>query len=90
MSEPGRKRLPPEVWEFLAASAILAWRIRLYSPATLWRDWVVILALFWIVTILAGRSRAWPWLMGAFMIGLLVLYTSRQLPLTLEVLGSLR
>jgi hypothetical protein len=74
----------------LAAAAILAWRIRVHPVSTLWLDWIVALAAFWIFTALAGRTRAWPWVMGAVMTGLLALYAGHQVPLTLGLLGALR
>ena len=49
------KPLPPQVWEILAASLILAWRIRVYPWDTLWRDWVVLICGFWIFT-----DDTWP------------------------------
>jgi len=90
MAEPGRRRLPTGTWEILAAALILAWRYRAHPFSGLWRDWVVILCLFWIFTVLAGRTRAWPWVTGAVMAGLLTLYSLGQLPLTLALLGSAR
>lgn len=88
----GDRRPPdrPVLPEVLVALAILAWRYRLHPVSGLWRDWVVVLCIFWIATALAGRTRAWPWIMGATMAGLLALYTIGQLPLTLAVLGSAR
>lgn len=90
MPEPGRLRLSTGAWELFAAAAILAWRYRSYPFSGLWRDWVVILALFWIFTVLAGRTRSWPWVTGAVMAGLLTLYSMGQLPLTLALLGTAR
>jgi hypothetical protein len=82
--------LPREVWEVLAAAAIVAWRIRGHPLAALWHDWLTILCLFWVASLLGSRTRAWPYFRGGVMTGLLVLYTVRQLPLTLGVLGALR
>lgn len=82
--------LPPELWEVLAAAAILAWRIRGHPLSTIWHDWLTILSLLWVATALGGRSRAFPYLLGGVMTGLLVLYTVGQLPLTLGLLGALR
>ena len=82
--------LPREAWEVVAALLLLGWRAWSYPLAGLWRDWVVILCLFWIFTVLAGRTRAWPWVTGAVMAGLLTLYSLGQLPLTLALLGSAR
>jgi hypothetical protein len=87
---PPRRRISPAVWEVLAASTVLAWRFRLQPLQHLWRDWVTILCVFWIASALLGRSRAWPYVMGGVMAGLLVLYSAGQLPLTLGVFGQFR
>jgi len=84
------KPLPPEVWEVVAASLILAWRAWCYPLSGLWRDWVFIFAAFWIVTALAGRTRAWPVLFGLLMTALFVLYSVGQVPLSMAALGNLR
>src|SRR5947207_3370082 len=39
--------------------ALLIWRTVAYPASTLWRDVVVILALYWLFTTFAGRSRSW-------------------------------
>lgn len=75
------------IWELLAPALLLAWRIRAHPLSLLWRDWVTLLCVLWIVRIVAGRSRAWPYVLTATMAGLLALYTAGQLPLTLGLLG---
>ena len=86
-SSPLRKPVPPELWESFAPFAILAWRAWSYPLAGLWRDWIAILCGYWIFTALGSRTRAWPYVTGVVMGGLLLFYSSRQLPLTLAVLG---
>lgn len=85
-----RKHLPTEVWEILAASLVIAWRVGTYPAATLWRDWVVLVCGFWIFTVLAGRTRVWPAALGLMMAFLFVLYAVQQVPHCIAVLGSLR
>ena len=85
------RRLPPEVWEILAAGAIVAWRALTHPPAsTLWRDGVTVVCVFWIVTAVAGRTRAWPAVLGVMMAFLFAVYAAAQVPLSLAVLGALR
>ena len=84
------RRLPTEVWEILAASAVLAWRVRHCPADSLWRDWLFVLAAFWIVTAAARRSKAWPVVLGLTMAFLFAVYAVRQVPLSLAVLGALR
>jgi len=81
---------PGELWEVLSAAAILAWRIRGHPLSTIWHDWLSILLVLWVATALGSRSRAYPYLLGGVMAGLLVLYSAGQLPLTLGLLGTLR
>jgi hypothetical protein len=84
------RRLPPEFWEVLTACLILAWRIFSYPAATLWQDWVALMAVTWIATVFAGRSKAGPLVLGLMMVFLFALYAAHQVPLSLGVLGSLR
>ena len=87
MSPFSEKPLPRELREVAAASLLLAWRAWIYPIAGLWRDWFSILCVFWIFTALGSRTRSWPYVAGAVMAGLLILYGSQQLPLTLSALG---
>lgn len=84
---PSQRTLPRETWEVVAALVVIALRIRYYPWSFLWHDWVVLISLYWIFTALGHRSRAWPWVSGAFMAGLLLLYSWRQLPATFAILG---
>jgi len=56
----------------------------------MWRDWVFLLCAFWLFTLFAGRTKAWPLVLGALMTGLFVLHAAHQIPLTLAVFRSLR
>jgi hypothetical protein len=82
-----RKPVPPVAWEVLLITLLAAWRAWCHPFALLWRDWFFLLCLFWIFTALASRKRAWPYVAGALMGGLLVIYGLGQLPLTFAVLG---
>ena len=87
MSPLSGQPLPPVVWEVVAASLLIAWRAAVYGVAFVLQDWFSILCVFWIVTAIGSRSRAWPVVAGATMAGLLVLYSWRHLPLTWAALG---
>jgi hypothetical protein len=84
------KPLPTEAWEIMSAALLLFWRIHSYPVSGLWRDWVVLLCLFWIFIAAAGRTKAAPAVSAAFMTALLVLYAAGQLPLTIGALGAIR
>jgi len=84
------KPLPPQVWEIVAASLILAWRIGTTPRTTLWRDWVVLMCGFWIFSVLAGKTKAWPVVLGLLMAFLFVLYGLGQVPTSMAFYGSLR
>jgi hypothetical protein len=76
--------------EFLAAALLATWRIASQPTLTLWRDWVFILSVFWLITLLAGRSKAWVLTLGALMITLFALYLFQQGPHTVALFRSLR
>ena len=82
-----RKPVPPVAWEVLLVALLAAWRAWSHPFALLWRDWFLLLCLYWIFTALASRTRAWPYVTGALMGGLLVLYGWGQFPFTVATLG---
>ena len=82
-----RKPVPPVAWEVLLLSLLAAWRIWAHPFPLLWKDWFLLLCLFWIFTALASRTKAWPYVARALMGGLLVLYGWSQIPLTLAEMG---
>jgi hypothetical protein len=82
----GDRRLPSWFWEVSAALILLTWRVVWYPWSGLWRDWVVILSLYWIFTACAGKSRAWPAATLLVMLWLFAVYASGQIPLTMDLL----
>jgi len=82
-----RKPVPPVVWEVLLVALLALWRAWSHPFSLLWKDWVLLLCLFWIFTALGSRTKAWPYVAGALMGGLLVLYGWGQLPQTFVALG---
>jgi len=73
--------------ELSAAVGLLAWRVAVLPLPGVLRDWVSILALYWIFTVFAQRSKAWPWVTAATMLLLGGIYAYGQFPHTLEILG---
>lgn len=71
--------------ELATALALLGWRIACY-PWTLWGDFIVILALYWISLVLLPhpRSRAVATVVASLWI--LTVYSLHHLPPTLELL----
>jgi len=84
---PLQKPLPRELWEVAAASVVIALRAWFYPWSFLWHDWVVLICAYWIFTALGSKTRAWPWVTGATMAALLLLYSRHQVPAALAVLG---
>ena len=79
MSDTPALSFPPHAREAAAAFVLLAWRAWTSPVAGLWRDWFAILCAFWIFTALGSRTRAWPFVAGALMGGLLLLYGAGQM-----------
>ena len=77
-------------WKLCAELALpltlLAWRAAVLPLSALWRDAALILALYWIFTILASRSRAWLPVTVAVMGALFALYARHQIPFALDSL----
>jgi hypothetical protein len=76
--------------EILGIVALLLWRIYACPLAGLWRDWVTLLAVYWIVSIALTGKRAWAPATTCFMLALMTLYLWGQMPFTLTVLRNLR
>ena len=74
----------------LAAAAIIVWRIAAVPPSRWWRDWTLILALFFLYTLFRRNSPAWPAVTAGLMAFLLGIYVQGQAPHILAVLGWAR
>jgi hypothetical protein len=87
-SPPARRR-----WALDAGLLVLIWRLAIAPMSSWWRDPPAILAGFWIALVLAqpraadAPGRVTRIAMYAAMAWLFALFLSRQLPLTLRVLG---
>jgi hypothetical protein len=73
-----------------AAAAVLAWRVLTAPAAELWRDWIVVLALYGAFAALAPRARALPTVTASVAAYLLGIYAHGQLPYALAALGLWR
>lgn len=67
--------------------SLVAWRVLSVPPSGLWKDWMVILAVYWAVTVFVRKSPAWPALTASTSIFLLIVHAWGHLPLTFRVLG---
>jgi hypothetical protein len=70
--------------EAALALAVAAWRLAAPSPQGFWRDWILVLAVYWAFTALARTHRSWPWVSAGTALDLFAVHAARQLPLTLE------
>lgn len=76
-------------WEIAAAVSIVALRLVLYPGDPWWyphRDWLLWLSAYWIFTVLARRSRAWPVVTVLLVLVLSGIYLEGNLPITIETL----
>ncbi|RPH49654.1 MAG: hypothetical protein EHM91_02880 [Planctomycetota bacterium] len=73
--------------EVAIASAFIVWRLAAGSPAGWWKDWILVVAAFWIFTRIKPGSRAQPLAATLVMSYLLGIYLLGQTPLALFVFG---
>jgi len=66
---------------------IAVWRLASQPMRPLWRDWLLILAVYGFYTLFARASRAWPLVTASVMAFLLGIYVIGQLPYSLSVFG---
>ena len=78
---------PLRAGQALAASALLLWRLWSCPPAMLWRDWLLVLAVTWLVRSLRAKSPSGSTLTISAMAYLLGIYVAGQLPHTLIALA---
>ena len=75
------------IGEIVFASALIVWRLSAGSPGTWWKDWILIVAAFWIFARIKRGSRAEPVAAALVMAWLLGVYLLGQAPLALFVFG---
>jgi hypothetical protein len=83
MMSPG-----PKKWEAAAAAGVAVLRAVTLEPSRLWRDWVLLLAIYWIFTVFRWKSPGWPVVTVTAMAYLLGIAVLGQLPHVLAVLGT--
>ena len=75
------------IGEVAIASALIVWRLAAGSPAGWWKDWILVVAAFWIFARIRPGSRAQPLAAALIMSYLLGIYLLGQAPLALFVYG---
>ncbi len=73
--------------EALAAVALILWRLWELKMQGVWRDWVTILALYWLFLIFGQGKKPWLPITIAVLVGLILLYEGGQYPFLLRALG---
>ena len=66
--------------ELIGAALVLLWRVLAVPFPQLRTDWLALIALFWVVTVVTERSKARPWITVGTMAILLAIYLYGQLP----------
>jgi hypothetical protein len=69
------------------AGLLLLWRVAGAPASMLWRDWVMVLAIYWLAISLRPRAPFRPTLTLTAMSYLLGIYIAGQAPHTLTALG---
>jgi hypothetical protein len=69
------------------ALSLLLWRLFATPPQRLWRDWMVVLSLYWIGSLFRSEKPSWPIVTATAMAYLLGIAVLGQLPHALAVLG---
>jgi hypothetical protein len=86
---PEQSSNPEKHWALVIAPALLGWRFIADPLAELWRDWMVVFALWWYFTAVNPRLRGRADLVWLTMAYILAIYLAGQAPRALEVLGTL-
>jgi hypothetical protein len=76
--------------ETAVAAGVIVLRLFRTAPEELWRDWMLILAVYWIFTVWGRRGRLWPAVTLVVMSLLLSVYLHGSLGHTLGTLGLAR
>jgi hypothetical protein len=71
-------------WEISLPIVVISWRLSWYPLHEAWRDWVLLVALYWVFCIRAEGSRSWKPVTAVLMLGLALVYLARQLPYSFE------
>ncbi len=83
-----RRKIPAShLAEVFGAIALILWRIWEIPLTSLWRDWLMLLAGYWLFNIFAGERRSVTPVTLLLMTGLMILYGWGQCPHVLSLLG---
>ena len=85
INEPGDRRFL--IGERIAALSLIVWRLVAAPPAAYWKDWMILVAVYWLYTTFVPRSNAWTTVTTTLTAWLLGIYVYGQLPHALAVLG---
>lgn len=66
--------------EAAAAAALIAWRVALRPPQTLWRDIVLIASVTWMLDVAFRGRRSRPWAIAAGAVYLFAAYALWHAP----------
>ena len=80
MESPPPSGTRRKIVELVGAALILLWRLLAVPYAQFRTDWLAIVAVFWVVTVLTERSKVRPWVTVGTMATLLAIYLAGQLP----------
>lgn len=84
-----KRKVPlTQVAEILTAVALLLWRIWDIPLASLWRDWVTLLALYWVFIVFAEGKRIGSSITLTLMAALMLIYGWGQFPYLLALFGT--
>jgi hypothetical protein len=81
---------PRDVAEILAAIGIVLWRIVTSPEHAVWRDWISLLAVYWIVAVVLKEKRALIPVTAVFGAALMGLYLCGHYPHAVEFLRTVR
>jgi hypothetical protein len=79
-----RKLATSQIAEVVTALLVICWRVIDRAADNLWRDWLLILSLYWIFSVFAVERRTWTVGTAVFLVGLTALYLSGHLPQTVQ------
>jgi len=89
-SPASRGELGPQLLDAVAGGSVVALRLFSGTSVPWWRDWILILAAFWVLVAVVRQGAVARLAALAVMLLLSFLYVSAQLPHTLDLLGIRR
>jgi hypothetical protein len=71
--------------ETVAAVSVVAWRCVAVPIGSVWHDWMVVVASYWMFVVWCGSRRPWPAVTLLVIAYLLLVHTCGQWPRSLEL-----